>query len=67
MAKKVTKPANRRGTTAYQRVIIRNKDVAMKRPHNILNSAPDANPRTNTQIKALVFWWSGLTLFYLWG
>ncbi len=42
------------------------KDVAMKRPHNILNSAPDANPRTNTQIKTLVFWWSGLTLLYLW-
>ena len=38
----------------------------MERPHNILNSAPDANPRTNTQIKTLVFWWSGLTLLYLW-
>ena len=33
---------------------------------NILNSAPDANPRTNTQIKTLVFWWSGVTLLYLW-
>ena len=39
----------------------------MERPNNILNSAADASHRTNTQIKTLVFWWSGITLFYLWG
>ena len=42
------------------------KNVKIERPHNILNPAPDADRRINTSIKALVFWWSGLTLFYLW-
>ena len=74
MAGNAARPANRRAKTANRNVKITNKEVkivnksvAMKRPGNILNSAPDANPRTNTQIKALVFWWSGVTLFYLWG
>ena len=39
---------------------------AIKRPGNILNSASDADRRLNTNIKGLVFWWSGVTIFYLW-
>ena len=41
------------------------KDVAMKRPGNILNPSPNADRRIDTRIKSLVFWWSGVTLFYL--
>ena len=48
-----------------EELIVANKGAAMKRPNNILNSAPNADHRINIHIKALVFWWSGLTLFYL--